>query len=117
MKLAFKSKWSFGYREKDVPILINMGTLEAVCNMIGVEFYSLTDSMKDKSTDFFIALLYQGYITACKESYKRPKYKFLHAVVWFEYISQKSQKELVDMVQNFVGKYQVTDKKKVTANQ
>jgi len=115
MKLAFKNRFSFGYREKDVPILMNFGTLEAVANMLGIEFHELSETnLSEKGADFFIALLWQGYITACKESYKKPKYKFFHAVIWYEYINQKSQKQLVEMMQNFIGKYKVTDKKKVT---
>lgn len=114
MKLAFKNRFSFGYFEREVPIMINMGTLEAAGKQVGVEFWEIPEKVKDKSYDFILAILYQGYLTACKESFKKPKYNFSHAVVWYEYISQKSQVEFTGMMQEFIGKIKGPDKKKVT---
>lgn len=110
IKLPFKK--SFGYTEKEVPILINMGTLENVCVMLEVEFGDLSDSLKEKGTDFFVAIMYQGYLSACKEVYQKPKYTFHHAVIWQEHISQGSMKKLLRMVETFIGKYKITDSKK-----
>ena len=113
MKLAFRNKFSFGYREKEVPIVLNIGTLEATCDMLGIEFHQIGEILQNKDYDFILSLLYQGYITGCKELYQKPKYKFSHAVIWHEYMSKKSQEEFVALTQKLIGKLQGKDKKKV----
>lgn len=114
MKLPFKRRFGFGYKEKDVAIVFNIGTLEAACKMLGIELYQIKDHAKDKEYDFILALLYQGYITACKEQYRKPKYNFHHAVVWKEYMSATSQDELKGMITDLFGimTNTLTDKKK-----
>ena len=114
MRLPFKRRFGLGYKEKEIPILFNIGTLEAACKMLGIELYQIKDQAKEKEYDFILALLYQGYITACKEQYRKPKYKFHHAVVWKEYISATSQEELKGMITELFGYMNstITDKKK-----
>jgi hypothetical protein len=114
MKLAFKKRFGAGYFEREVPVMLNIGTLEAVCDMLKIEFHQIGESLKERDYDFIVALLYQGYITACKDRYEKPEYSLLHAAVWHEYMSQKSQQEFVKMMQGLLGKMQPgEDKKKV----
>lgn len=121
MKLAFKNRFSAGYNYKEVPIELNIGTLESVCEMLNIDFWQIGKTIKDKDYDFLVALLYQGYLTACKEAYIRsgkssyptPEYSFLHAAVWYEYLPQDSQREFVGMMQALLGKLKRGDKKKV----
>jgi predicted nucleic acid-binding OB-fold protein len=114
MKLAFK-KFGIGFTEKDVPILLNIGTLEAVCNELGIEFWQITDSIKSNNIDFTIELLWQGYLTACKEKFKKPKYKKIQACIWYEHLSQSAQKEFTEIMTDLFGKISKTYvKKKVT---
>lgn len=115
MKLAFKNRFSAGYNYKDIPIKLNIGTLEAVCEMLKIEFWQIGKTIKDKDYDFMVALFYQGYLTACKDKFEKPKYDFLNAVVWYEYLNQEAQKEFVAMMQSLLGKLQKGDKKKVKA--
>jgi len=108
MKLAFKRIGAFGFYEKDIPIIFNLGVLEAVAKFLEIEFYQINDISRDQSYDFIAALLYQGYIAACKDRYKKPKYSFAHAVIWKEYISQSAQKELLDMMDELWGQIKKT---------
>ena len=124
MKLAFKNRFSAGYKYREVPIKLNIGTLEAVCDMLNIDFWQMGKTIKDKDFDFMVALLYQGYLTACKETYIRskkssyptPEYKLFHAAIWYECMGPASQKEFVGMMQILLGKLKKGDKKKVKAD-
>lgn len=113
MRLAFKN-WGFGYSEKEVPVIFKIGTLEDVCNAFKIEFWQIGDKIKEESFDFSVELLWQGYLTACKESYTKPKYKEIQAILWYEHLSQKSQKEFTVLVNELFGKItEAYTKKKV----
>ena len=124
MKLAFKNRFSAGYKYREVPVKLSIGTLEAVCDMLKIDFWQIGKTIKDKDYDFLVALLYQGYLTACKEAYIRsgkssyptPEYRLLHAAIWYEYLNQESQREFVGMMQALLGKLKKGDKKKVKAD-
>lgn len=113
MKLAFK-RLSFGFKEKEVEITLNIGTLEAVCKDLGIEFFDIGNKAKNNPDDFRTELLYQGYITACKDKYKKPKYSMTNAIIWNEYLSQSALKEFNDKVNVLMGEIsKTTIKKKV----
>jgi len=103
MKLAFKRILAFGFYEKEVPIILNLGTLEAICRALSIEFWQIAEAIKKNNHDFTLQLLYQGYIMACKDRYKKPKYTIKEAAVWKEYLSQSSQKELLIMITTLFG--------------
>jgi hypothetical protein len=111
MKLAFK-RFGFGYSERDVPITLKIGTLEDVGKSFDIEFWQIGDVMKKESFDFMVELLYQGYLTSCKESFKKPKYTRLNAIIWQEHLSVKSQNELYAMLQELLGRLKKTNIKK-----
>jgi hypothetical protein len=115
MKLAFKRKFGFGFSEKDVEITLNIGTLEAVCEALNIAFYQISASLKNNDFDFLSELLFQGYITACKNKYQKPKYNPLHSIIWREYLSVESQKELQQKITVLFGDIEKTTgvKKKV----
>lgn len=99
MRLTFKRRFGFGFTERDVPITLNLGTLDAVCkalNIIG--FRQISDIVKKNNFDFTVELLYQGYLTACKEKFRKPKYDREKAVLWYEHMSHSSQKEFMEMM-------------------
>ena len=102
MRLAFRN-WSFGFKLKEVPVTFNIGTIESVCKGLGLEFWQLNDFMKKNNYDFTVELLYQGYITACKDSYKKPKYTRSHAIVWHENMSKLAQDEFLEMMKLLFG--------------
>jgi hypothetical protein len=115
MRLAFK-RLGFGFKEKEVDIILNLGTLEAVCKALGIEFWQITDELKKNTFDFTVELLYQGYVTACKERFRKPKYDRVKAVIWHEYMSQSTQKEFSEMITVLFGEISKTAvKKKVAA--
>jgi len=103
MKLAFKNRF-IGYSEKDIDIILNIGTLEAVCKSLDIEFWQISDAIKNKGFDFSVELLYQGYLSACKLKYetskkrfeRTPKYTLFHAAYWHEHLSKEAQKELLE---------------------
>ena len=113
MRLAFKN-WGFGFSEKEVEITLNIGTLEAVCKDLDIEFYEIGDKAKVSPDDFRTELLYQGYITACKDRYSKPKFDKVKAIIWNEYLSQSALKEFNDKVNFLMGEIsRTTIKKKV----
>ena len=103
MRLAFKRRFGLGYVERDVSIALNLGSLEAVCKALKIEFWEIGETIKKSDYDFLVELLYQGYITACKDRYEKPKFNRLHAVIWKKYMSQKSQKEFADLMTELFG--------------
>ena len=103
MKLAFKNRWSFGYSLKEVDIHINFGTLEAICKELEIDFNDMNKLSSSNDHDFRVSLLFQSYITACKERYEKPKYGYEKAVIWNEYMSESARKELSDKLLEFSG--------------
>jgi hypothetical protein len=129
MKLAFKRKYGFGFVEKEVPIILNLGTLEAVCKALKIEFWQITEVLKKNDFDFIVELLYQGHISAYKEILSKlsrlelrlglipPKYGPEKAVIWKEYMSQTAQKEFTELMTVLFGELtKSADKKKEKAN-
>lgn len=112
MKLVFKNKF-IGYTEKDIEITLNIGTLEAVCKALGIDFNDISETIKSKNYDFTVQLLYQGYITACKDRYKKPKYNLFHAVLWNEKMSKEASVEFAAKMTELFGEIAKTTKKKV----
>jgi hypothetical protein len=120
MKLAFKRRF-FGYTEREVPIMLNIGTLEQTCNALEIEFHQIGTALKNTEYDFLVELLYQGYITASCEAFKKGKSKKLYgrekASIWYEHMSQSALTEFRQMMADLMGKLKVrtTNKKKVKA--
>jgi len=123
MKLAFRTIW--GYREKEVDILLNIGTLLNVSKGLGIEFFEIADKMKVDNYNFTVEMLYQGYISACVERYKNhkskryPIYTRSHAQLWTEHLSKEATKEFIDKMTELFGELSKTtvNKKKVTTKQ
>lgn len=127
MKLAFKNK-GYGFSEKKVEIILNLGTLESVCKDLGIEFFEIGNTAKVTPDDFRTELLYQGYAVAYKERilearkrgrialfielFNRPFYNKEKAFVWNEYLSQSALKEFNDKVSLLMGEISRTTIKK-----
>lgn len=103
MKLLFKNKWRKGYYEKDVDIVLNFGTLEPLCCELGIEFNNMDEFAKSNSFDFMTALLWHGYISACKENYKKPEYTKVQSIIWYAKISKESEAELKQLLTELSG--------------
>jgi hypothetical protein len=117
MKVFFKNKWSRGYHEKEITVVLNFGTLEPLCRDLGIEFHQLDEYTKKNNFDFMCLLLYWGYITACRERYQKPKYTKTQAIVWYSLISKEAEAELKQLLIDLSGSIQKmakpTSKKKV----
>jgi len=116
MKLAFKRRFGLGYHFKEVEIMLNFSVLEAVARDFKVDFWQLSEVMKgqEREYDMTLSMLYNGYLAACKERYKKPKYTLHHAVVWRENMSVTALKEFNQMIIELCGQLKgATVKKKV----
>jgi len=102
MKLAFKN-FSFGFSVKEVEITLKIATLEALCKDLNIEFWQIGEQVKKNDFDFRLELLWQGYITACKDRYEKPKYGKEKAVIWNEYLSKEALKEFTKKTNNLYG--------------
>lgn len=127
MRLAFK-RLGFGFTEKEVEITLNLGTLEAVCKALEIKFGKMCDEIKKDNFDFSCELLYQGYITACKDRYEKSKLKYFRtpeydrvkAILWYEHMSQSANKEFADKLSALIEELEKVEgpkkSKKITFN-
>jgi len=117
MKLSLPFKSWFFYKEKPVEITFNIGTLEALCNDLKINFWQIPDYVKTNDFDFSSLLLYHGYVTTCEKKYRKPKYTKHHASIWYNYMSVDEKKKFIGMMTELFGKiseqYRGEDKKKV----
>jgi hypothetical protein len=102
MKLAFKNKL-FGYSEKEVEITLNIGTLEALCKDLKIEFWQIGAYAKNEVFDFRCDLLWHGYITACKDRYEKPKYTKVNAILWNDHMSNEALLEFNEKMKVLFG--------------
>ena len=102
LNVPFKSRWS-GINVKEVDFLFNIGTIEAACDRLGIEFWQMAEH---DSYDFTLALLYEGYLTACRFKFVKPKYTFAHAVIWLENMSRAESQVFAKYMAELMGKVQ-----------
>lgn len=93
MRVAFKKRFG-GFKEKEIDILLNFGMLQSLCADLGIEFWQIDASIKKDSYSFMTALMYWGYVTDCKEHYRKPEYTKEQAIIWYEHLSVIARKEL-----------------------
>jgi hypothetical protein len=116
MKLAFRNKIFGGYRDKEVPIELRIGTFEDIKASKGIDFDDMGKMMKDDLDKFMVILLYYGYLTACQKSYKKPKYGESKAYVWYAKMDQEARKEINNKMMILFGEMKgLGSKKKVKA--
>jgi len=108
MKLAFLTRK--GYKEKDVDIVLNFGTLESLCRDLNIDFFQIDIIAKKDRVLFMTNLLYHGYLTNYQKNFtearkkgklfawlflfRNPLYDKVNALIWYEKMSQEAQKEL-----------------------
>jgi hypothetical protein len=113
MRLSFK-RLGFGFVEREVPVLLKMGTLEDFCDAFEIDFWQIQD-LKLTEFDFNVELIWQGYLTACRQTYKKPKYDKVKASIWIEHMSQTSKVEWIKMISELMGRIKETTVKKKEA--
>lgn len=102
MKLAFK-RYGFGYTLKEVPVEFNILTLKMISKELDIDFWELSTYAAKNKFEFMYELLYQGYISACKEKYSKPKYDRTKAIIWYEHISKETEDQLSEMLKGLFG--------------
>jgi hypothetical protein len=100
MRVPFKR--GFIFREKDLRFSFNIAALEyATEEVLKCDLWEI----KDKSPyDINVAILYGAYIQACREQYRKPKYKLSDAMFWMEHMSKTSRDEFMRSCQKLLGK-------------
>ena len=119
-----KRRFSKVHKEEiEIEVILRIGTLEDLCDDLGIQFYEIKDFMTKNSFDFSHLLLYHGYVTACEK--KRPPvapvYTQVHAALWYEYLSVTEKTKFINEMAVLFGKmvkaYKPIDKKKVKTEQ
>jgi len=114
LNLPFKS-W-YGVKEKPVEVILRLGTLEDLCDELGIDFWQIKDFMTKNDFDFSHLLLWHGYKTACEKNCKPVKHGKEKAIIWYEYINATEKKKFVDEMIVLFGKlvkaYKPSDSKK-----
>jgi hypothetical protein len=100
LRMPFKK--GFIFREKEVPFLFKIMTLEMTCDDLGVEFGGLF-SRPNAEEEVYEALIWNGYLAACKEMYKKPKYSKIQSIFWADHLSVDTRKKLVEEVRKLLG--------------
>jgi hypothetical protein len=102
VKLRMPFKYGIIFREKEVPFLFKIMTLEMTCDLLGVDWGDIFSKVNSES-DIYSSLIYCGYLAACKETYKKPKYSETQAIFWSEYMSAATRKDLLAEVTKLLG--------------
>ena len=102
VKIKMPFKRGFIFREKEVPFLFRIMTLEMVCDYLKVDFGEIFSGNSEE--DVSRAFVWNAYLAACKEMYKKPKYTIHHAFSWIEYMNKESREAYLKEMQNLLGK-------------
>lgn len=89
--------------EKELEFLFNIGTIEAACDRLGIDFWQIAEH---DSYEFTLAILFEGYVSACKSKYSKPKYTFAHAVYWIEHMGRADSLLFAEAMKKLMGKLQ-----------
>jgi hypothetical protein len=103
--------------ERDVDFVFKITTLEiATLEILGIDLNQISTKSADEVN---VAILYAGYITSCKDRYKKPKYKEIDAAFWSSHMNKESielfHKYLTELMGSLKSISTSEDKKK--ANQ
>jgi tRNA G10 N-methylase Trm11 len=124
LKMPFKVAGIL-FREKEVPFMFKIMTLEMVCEHLEISLQELFSKKDINNYDLSLSIVWNGYLAACMELYKEtkhkyyrtPKYSFTNAVIWHEHMSQDARDKYVKELQEMLGKFKgnsetETDEKK-----
>jgi hypothetical protein len=102
VKLKMPFKHGIIFREKEVPFLFKIMTLEMTCDLLGVDWGDIFSKV-DSESDVYSSLIYCGYLASCRELYKKPKYSETQAIFWSEYMSAATRKKLLEEIMKLLG--------------
>lgn len=90
-------------REIDVPFLFKIMTLELVCEYLKIPIQDLFEESTVRHENMSFALVWCGYLAACKDTYQKPKYSEKDAKVWDEYMKKSSRDLLAKSMADLFG--------------
>jgi hypothetical protein len=113
MKLKVPFKFGPVIMEKELDFAFKIATLElASLDVLKCDLSDMTDK---EPTELTTAIIYSAYVQSCKDRFKKPYYKYSHAVTWVQHMSKETQQELIKAIQDMQGKMRgqgTEDKKK-----
>jgi len=92
LRMPFKK--GFIFREKEVPFLFKIMTLEIVADYLKIPLDELFEHELISSDKMPQAFVWAGYLAACKEMYKKPKYKEEDSAKWNEFMPKSSRDKI-----------------------
>ena len=98
-------------REIDVPFLFKIMTLEMICEYLKIPLEDLFKEENISHPEMSFALLWCGYLAACKDNYMRPRYTEKDARIWNEYMKKSSRDELTKGMADLFGKLSKAESK------
>jgi hypothetical protein len=81
-------------KEIQVPFLFKIMTLELICEYLKIPIEDLFEESTIKHENMSFALLWCGYLAACKDNYKRPTHTEKDAKIWDEYMKKSSRDQI-----------------------
>jgi len=103
VKIKMPFRTGFIFREKEVPFFFKIMTLEMVCDFLGIEFGEVKfEGISEE--DISRAFIWNAYLAACKELYKKPKYTIHQSFNWIEYMSKESRELYLKEMQTLLGR-------------
>jgi hypothetical protein len=109
IKMPFKN--GFIFREREVPFLFKIMTLEIVADEMGMEFGEIFSSAGNAEIHVYTELLWAGYIAACKESYEKPKFSREQGIFWAEFMPASARQIVLREIEELMGKMKAGNEK------
>jgi hypothetical protein len=97
--------------EEEVPFLFKIMTLELICEYFKIPIEELFEEKTVNHENMSLALVWCGYIAACKDLYKKPRYTVKDAKRWDEYMPKSSRDMIGLEVAKLFGNISKSDKK------
>jgi hypothetical protein len=95
--------------EKNIPFLFKIMTLEMVADYLKIPMEDLLKEEHATKENMPLAMIWCGYLAACKELYKKPKYKESDAVKWNDFMLKPSREAIMKDISLLLGGF--TEKK------
>jgi hypothetical protein len=89
--------------EREVPFLFKIMTLELIADYLKIPLEKIFEEETVRSEKMTMAIIWCGYLAACKELYHKPKYKEAHAEKWNEYMQKATRDKLMVDVSIMLG--------------
>ena len=101
IKIKVPFRFGFIFFEKSLWFSFGLGSLEySTKHLLKCELHEIDQK---SPIDINIAILYGGYIQACRERYRRPIYSLDHARFWMQHLSNESSEQFIKIIKDLLG--------------